>query len=351
MYSLSDYQYDLPGHLIAQHPAATRDLSRLLCLDRQNGDLRHHTFADLPDLLSPGDVLVINDTRVVPARLIGKKQTGGKVDMLLIDYAEKQDAPGQTEPVFKCMIKSSKRCAVGSVITFDHGLRATILGAGNGNYTARFSSPIDFDDQLDLSGRMPLPPYIRDENRDEDRDQMRYQTVYASKKGAIAAPTAGLHFTEDLLKTIESGGIHIARITLHVGHGTFLPVRVSDIRKHRMHSEWYEVPSNTSQLINQARSKGHRVVAVGTTSVRTLEYSSGDDGRVLSGTGLCDLFIYQGYRFKVVDALITNFHLPGSTLLMLVSALAGRSQILDAYRVAVENQYRFYSYGDAMFIY
>ena len=350
MFTLNDYNYDLPTDLIAQQPNEQRDSSHLLCLNRQNGTLSHHHFHEIVSYLHPGDVLVINNTAVIPGRLTGRKDSGGRVQVLLSGYTEA--AKSGRNPVCQCLVKASKRPAEGSWIHFSAGLSARVLNHRNGTCTLEFHSSDDFESLIDRIGQVPLPPYIK---RDAGAtppcdDRAAYQTVYARHKGAIAAPTAGLHFTRALLDRLQATGVQIAPLTLHVGYGTFLPVRVNDIRSHKMHAESFQIPQQSAIKINAARSRGGRVVAVGTTSVRTLEYASDAHGQVTAGNGSCDLFIYPGYRFKVVDALITNFHLPKSTLLMLVAAFAGREAILQAYRQAVENRYRFYSYGDAMLI-
>ncbi len=338
-----------------------REGSRLLLLDRENGALAHHRFRDLPDLLETGDVLVVNDTRVVPARLLGKKATGGNVEVLILDYGGGNGRNGSSadkKPVHRCLIRASKRPRTGTILLFDEGLEAEVLDFAEGLYTVAFSSPnASFSDLLHRIGRIPLPPYIgrtpaesRRGSARAEEDAAAYQTVYAEKEGAVAAPTAGLHFTPGLLDRIREKGVEIASITLHVGYGTFVPVRVEDIRSHQMHSERFEISPSTAETVSRAKADGRRVIAVGTTCVRTLEYAADETGRIAAGFGNCDLFIYPGYRFKAVDRMITNFHLPESTLLMLVSAFAGREKILNAYRQAVEAEYRFYSYGDAMFI-
>jgi S-adenosylmethionine:tRNA ribosyltransferase-isomerase len=354
MFSLNDYHYDLPADLIAQQPALHRDRSKLLCLDRRTGQLSHAAFNAIGDGLKAGDVLVINNTAVIPARLEGKKESGGKVEVLIADYPgghRSEEANGRF--VCRCLVKASKRPLPGSWLHFADPLKAKVLDSGNGACTLEFYAGGNFDSLLDKIGQVPLPPYIkRDSGSMSPCDDMTsYQTVYASCKGAVAAPTAGLHFTSRLLSELKAGGIKVVELTLHVGYGTFMPVRVSDIRQHQMHAEQFSISAPTAETINSARSAGHRVVAVGTTCVRTLEYAANADGRIEAGSGSCDLFIYPGYRFKVVDALITNFHLPKSTLLMLVTAFAGRQNVLDAYQEAVRCRYRFYSYGDAMFIY
>ena len=352
MFSLIDYNYDLPEELIAQRPAEQRDRSRLLFLRRWAEDLSHHEFYDICDFLSPEDILVINNTEVIPGRLLGKRDTGGKAEILILDYASRSKRMKKGSAfVCDCLIKTSKHPKIGSSFFFDQGLKAKIINCRDGIYTAEFLCSNDFETLLYRIGRMPLPPYIkRNGNNMSCDDRKSYQTVYASQKGAIAAPTAGLHFSKRLLEKLKKSGVRIVAITLHVGYGTFLPVRVSDIRDHKIHSEQYFIPEESANLINRTKANGGRVVAVGTTCVRTLEYASDNSGNVSSGKGNCDLFIYPGYRFKVVDAMITNFHLPKSTLLMLVSAFAGRKKVLNAYKEAINKEYRFYSYGDAMLI-
>ena len=346
MYSLSDYNYHLPEELIAQKPLAQRDLSRLLLLKRQSGELSHGEFSRLPDLLSSMDILVVNNTEVIPGRLRGRKDTGGKVEVLILDYAGAKKSQG--EFISNCLVKASKTTKPGTHLHFSDRLKAKVLDGQEGIYTLKFLYQGKFQDLLYKIGRVPLPPYIK-RAQDAD-DKLSYQTVYASARGAVAAPTAGFHFTEKLIKRINAKGVSVVSVTLHIGYGTFLPVRVSDIRDHRMHSERFTIPEITADAINRAKAEGKRIVAVGTTSVRTLEFASDANGKLVKGSGSCDLFIYPGYKFKVVDAMITNFHLPKSTLLMLVSAFAGRENILRAYAEAIEEGYRFYSYGDAMFI-
>jgi S-adenosylmethionine:tRNA ribosyltransferase-isomerase len=354
MYRLTDYHYDLPAELIAQQPVEQRDRSRLLCLDRQSGRVSHAIFSDIGDNLKAGDVLVVNNTAVIPGRLAGRKETGGKVEVLIADFVGGQKSTARNGNfVCRCLVKASKRCAPGTWFHFAEGLKAEVLAAGNGDYRLKFYSDGDFETSLYRIGQVPLPPYIKrnsGEMSDCD-DQTSYQTVYASHKGAIAAPTAGLHFTGNLLADLRAAGVQIVELTLHVGYGTFLPVRVSDIRRHQMHAEPFSISARAAKAINTARANGNRVVSVGTTCVRTLEYASKSTGEVQAGSGSCDLFIYPGYRFKTVDAMITNFHLPQSTLLMLVSAFASRDHVLNAYREAIRQCYRFYSYGDAMYIF
>ncbi len=354
MYDLNDYHYDLPDNLIAQQPVQQRDQSRLMRLCKNSGGVEHRHFYEIPKMLRPGDILVINNTQVVPGRLFGQKETGGQVELLLLEYSENsQDKQNENICVNKCLIKASKPSKPGTIIYFEEGLKATVLNNENGYYKVQFSCSGSFDKTLHRIGKMPVPPYIKRNPgsfSDFHEDNTSYQTVYAEKKGAIAAPTAGLHFTESLMNQIKQKGIDIAPVTLHVGYGSFAPVRSSDIRQHKIHSEIFDISENTAQKITEGKNQGRRIVAVGTTCVRTLEYASDKEGRLASGMGTCDLFIYPGYRFKIVDALITNFHLPKSTLIMLVSAFARRKNILEAYSKAIENNYRFYSYGDAMFI-
>jgi len=348
MYCIDDYDYRLPSGLIAQEPEKARDHSRLLGLDRRTGDITHHLFADIERLLRPGDLLVVNDTRVIPGRLVGTKETGGRIEVLMLDYptgAARGKAPSS------CMYKASRPPRSGSRITFSDQLTARVVDAAGGRCTLAFEYEGTFDDILEKTGDIPLPPYIRrDAGQAPCDDASVYQTVYAARRGAVAAPTAGLHFTAELLDRLEDRGISRTAVTLHVGYGTFSPVRVTDIRDHQIHSEAFTVSEETADAVNRARGEGRRVIAVGTTSVRTLEYAWGTDGRVHPGDGQCDLFIYPGYRFRCIDGMITNFHLPRSTLMMLVSAFAGRNPIMAAYREAIEREYRFFSYGDAMLI-
>ena len=353
MYALSDYNYPLPAERIAQKPAERRDQSNLLVMDRKTEKLSHHRFHALDNFFNPGDVLVVNNTAVIPGRLPGKKDTGGKVEVLIYGFnGSGKRRTIKEERVYECLVKAAKPPRTGSSFYFDEGLTAKVIERRNGMYLIRFYTEDDFEALLDRIGKVPLPPYIRRgaELEPPCDDRAAYQTVYASEKGAIAAPTAGLHFTSELLERLEAKGVAIVSITLHVGYGTFLPVRAQDIRSHQMHSEVYSIPGQAAHKINSARAAGYRVIAVGTTCVRTLEYASASGGHVQAGNGCCDLFIYPGYRFKAVDAMITNFHLPKSTLLMLVSAFAGRENVLNAYKEAVKRKYRFYSYGDAMLI-
>jgi S-adenosylmethionine:tRNA ribosyltransferase-isomerase len=353
MYSLKDYHYHLPPELIAQQPAVRRDRSNLMCLSRQTGDVSHHCFNEIGDFFQPGDVLVINNTAVIHARLEGRKETGGKIEVLIADYnGGLQSIRDNGHFVCQCLVKASKWPAPGTRLYFEDDLTAEVLGSCNGAHALKFSTDDDFEKVLDRIGKVPLPPYIK---RNPDKaasvdDARAYQTVYASHKGAVAAPTAGLHFTEELLDNLVAGGLKIVPLTLHVGIGTFLPVRSDDIRQHSMHSESFAISDESAEVINSARADGKKAIAVGTTCVRTLEYASSGRGVVAAGSGNCDLFIYPGYAFKAIDGMITNFHLPQSTLLMLVAAFAGRQKVLDAYREAIDRKYRCYSYGDAMLI-
>jgi len=352
MYSLHDYDYTLPEELIAQTPAQTRDQARLLAMNRRTGAIRHHHFQDLPGLLTPRDLLVVNNTRVVPARLFGHKSTGGKVEVLILDYAgglQRLDTEGAFTS--ECLVKASKKPKPGTQLNFGHHLSAEIIALQGDIHTVKFTSPQPFEATLAKIGVLPLPPYIkRTAAANNPHDRHDYQTIYASENGAIAAPTAGLHFTPGLLQTIDALGIPVVALTLHVGYGTFLPVRVTDIREHRMHAERFSVSQTVAETVNRHKAQGGRIVAVGTTSVRTLEFATGADGQLRAMEGHNDLYIYPGYQFRMVDAMITNFHLPQSTLLMLVSAFAGRLAILAGYREAVEEGYRFFSYGDGMLI-
>ncbi len=354
MYQLSDYDYDLPEAQIAQVPCEKRSASRLLHIHRETGVICHHRFFDLDSLLEPGDLLVVNNTRVIPARLLGKKETGGRVEVLIIDYAG--GVKNLEENGFfqcDCLVKASKNPKPGTILHLGENILAEVIRVRQYISEVRFLGGQDFINALKKSGQIPLPPYIKRKDGDGElakTDAQTYQTVYAAREGAVAAPTAGLHFTNSLMANLENKGVQIASLTLHVGYGTFVPVRVQDIREHQIHSEYYTVSSETAQKINQAKQEGRRVIAVGTTSVRTLEYLADDKGMVMPGMGNCDLFIYPGYTFKCVDAMVTNFHLPKSTLLMLVSAFYTRQKMIQAYETAIRADYRFFSYGDAMFI-
>lgn len=352
MFALSDYTYDLPPEQIAQVPVQNRSGSKLFHIDRKTRQCAHHTFGDLVSLLRSDDLLVVNNTKVIPARILGKKETGGKVEILIIDYTAGLKNLDQTG-FFQCdcLVKASKHPKAGARILLGKSMQAQVMAVNGYISQIRFSGGDQFLKFLETKGQIPLPPYIkRDDTAKDLKDAHNYQTVYAEHKGAVAAPTAGLHFTQELMDQLEKKGVEVASLTLHVGYGTFVPVRVDDIRDHQIHTEYFSLSAQTADKINAAKKAGRRIVAVGTTSVRTLEYVSDENGYVVSRAGQCDLFIYPGYRFKCVDAMITNFHLPESTLLMLVSAFYDRKKILEAYTLAVEKGYRFFSYGDAMFI-
>lgn len=336
----SDFYYELPEELIAQTPLERRDGSRLMLLDKVTGKTEHRRFFELPELLRQGDLLVMNDSRVLPARLIGHRPTGGAVEVLLL--TDKGDGR------WECLVRPGRKARPGDMVVFGDGeLQAHIEEIlDGGNRLIRFEYQGIFLEILEKLGRMPLPPYIHEELKDAER----YQTVYSRCLGSAAAPTAGLHFTPELLDRIRAKGVDTAFVTLHVGLGTFRPVKEEEIEDHDMHSEFCIVPDRTARLVNETRARGGRVVSVGTTSLRTLESFTGDDGILKAASGWTDIFIYPGYKFKCVDALVTNFHLPESTLLMLVSALAGREHVLNAYAQAVRERYRFFSFGDAMFI-
>ena len=349
MFSLKDYDFRLPEALIAQRPVPLRDHSRLLLFDRETGEVSHHRFDDILNLFNPSDLLVVNNTEVIPARLLGQKETGGKAEVLILDYpGNEKHIISDGECVCRCLIKTSKRPKDGATLVFNQRLKAKVVNFKDGIFTVRFMYQGKFEHILERIGHIPLPPYIK--RNDDKNDRTFYQTVYASQRGAVAAPTAGLHFSLSLMEKLKKKGMKIVAITLHVGYGTFLPVKVSDIRDHRMHSEWYSISKDAADKINASKKAGHRIVAVGTTAVRTLEYAVDENKMIVPGNGNCNLFIYPGYRFNIVDALLTNFHLPKSTLLMLVSAFSTRENVLKAYQKAIEKQYRFYSYGDAMLI-
>lgn len=336
----SDFYFDLPEELIAQVPIKERDRSRLLILDKETGKIQHRIFKDILNYLNKGDCLVLNDTRVIPARLFGVKDTGANVEFLLLKRIDKDR--------WQTLVKPGKRAKKGSIFTFGNGeLKGEIIDlAEEGTRIIEFSYEGIFEEVLDKLGDMPLPPYITESLDDKER----YQTVYSKHKGSAAAPTAGLHFTEELLDEIRNKGIKIAYITLHVGLGTFRPVKTENIKEHKMHSEFYMVSKDAAGTINRTKLEGGKIIAVGTTATRTLESVANDDGLVQAGNGWTDIFIYPGYKFKVIDSLLTNFHLPESTLIMLVSAIAGRENILNAYKCAVKEKYRFFSFGDAMLI-
>ena len=335
-----DFYFDLPEELIAQDPLEDRSSSRLLVLDKETGKTEHHVFKEIVDYLEEGDCLVLNDTKVLPARLIGAKVgTDAKIEVLLLKRKEND--------VWETLVKPGKKAKPGTKISFGDGLLVgeVVDIVEEGNRLIKFQYNGIFEEVLDQLGEMPLPPYITHHLEDKNR----YQTVYATHIGSAAAPTAGLHFTPELLQQIEEKGVKIARVTLHVGLGTFRPVKVENILEHHMHSEFYQIEEEAAQTINEAKDSGHRVICVGTTSCRTIE-SAAKNGRLRATSGWTDIFIYPGYEFKILDCLITNFHLPESTLIMLVSALAGREHVLDAYAEAVKERYRFFSFGDAMFI-
>lgn len=336
-----DFYFDLPEELIAQDPLEDRSSSRLLVLDKETGRVEHHVFREIIDYLQEGDCLVINDTKVIPARLIGSKiGTDAKIEVLLLKRKEND--------VWETLVKPGKKAKVGTRISFGDGLLVgeVVDIVEEGNRLIHFEYEGIFEEILDQLGQMPLPPYITHQLEDKNR----YQTVYAKHSGSAAAPTAGLHFTPELLKEIEEKGVQIARVTLHVGLGTFRPVKVDNILEHHMHSEFYQIEEEAAEKINRAKESGHRVICVGTTSCRTIESAADKNGKLHATNGWTEIFIYPGYEFKVSDCLITNFHLPESTLVMLVSALAGREQVLSAYEEAVKEKYRFFSFGDAMFI-
>lgn len=338
---LKDFNYDLPEELIAQDPLEDRSSSRLMVLHKDTGRIEHKIFRDIIDYLNPGDCLVINDTKVIPARLMGiKEDTGAAIEVLLL----KRNA----DDVWECLVKPGKKARTGARIVFGEGLLVgeIVDVIEDGNRMIKFHYEGIFEEILDKLGQMPLPPYITHKLQDKNR----YQTVYAKNEGSAAAPTAGLHFTKELLDNIKEKGVNVVSITLHVGLGTFRPVKVDKIEEHHMHTETFNISKEAADTINRTRAAGGRVIAVGTTSCRALESAATDDGTIPARSGDTDIFIYPGYKFKAIDCLITNFHLPESTLIMLVSALAGRDNIMNAYETAVKERYRFFSFGDAMFI-
>ncbi len=356
MYQLKSYDFDLPEKLIAQKPVGNRDGSRLLHLKKKTGLISHYKFKNLIDLLKEDDLLVINDTKVIPARLKGKKETGGKVEVLIIDFTKALKSFDKN-PYFECdcLVKASRSPKQGTNLFFQHGLEAVVVENRGKICNIRFMNNLKnsetFLDILYKIGDIPLPPYIkRDKGKALESDKEQYQTVYAQKEGAVAAPTAGLHFTDKLMGALLDKGVEIATITLHVGYGTFVPVEVEDIRDHNIHSEFFLVSRETAQKINRAKDDKRRVITVGTTTMRTLEFIADKSGRVNPGQGMCDIFIYPGYDFKCVNGMITNFHLPKSTLMMLVAAFAGSKNIFNAYKTAIKEKYRFFSFGDAMLI-
>ena len=336
-----DFYYDLPEELIAQDPLEDRSSSRLLVLDKKTGETQHHTFREIVNYLNPGDCLVINDTKVIPARLIGaKEETGAKIEVLLLKRKQND--------VWETLVKPGRKAKPGTRISFGDGLLngEVIDVVDEGNRLIRFEYDGIFEEILDQLGQMPLPPYITHQLKDKDR----YNTVYAAHEGSAAAPTAGLHFTPELLEEIDRKGVDIARVTLHVGLGTFRPVKVEDVENHHMHSEFYMIDEKAAEKINGAKARGGRIICVGTTSCRMIESAADENGHLKACSGWTEIFIYPGYTFKALDGLITNFHLPESTLIMLVSALAGRDHVLAAYEEAVRERYRFFSFGDAMLI-
>lgn len=338
---VKDFYYDLPQELIAQDPLEDRSSSRLMVLDKITGEVEHRHFKDITEYLRPGDCLVINNTKVIPARLYGVKEgTEAKIEILLLKRKEND--------IWETLVKPGKKCKIGTKIVFGEGILTgeVVDIVEEGNRLIQFHYEGIFEEILDRLGQMPLPPYITHQLQDKNR----YQTVYAKYDGSAAAPTAGLHFTPELLQQVRDMGVEIAEVTLHVGLGTFRPVKETDVLKHHMHSEFYKIEQSEADKINKAKKEGHRVIAVGTTSTRTLESAADENGFLTEKSGWTEIFIYPGYQFKVIDALITNFHLPESTLVMLVSALVGREHVLAAYETAVEEKYRFFSFGDAMFI-
>ncbi len=353
-YQLSAYDYFLPEAQIAQQPAEQRDQSRLLVLDCRDDVIQHQRFDNISELLKPGDLLVVNNTKVFPARLMGHKATGGKVEMLLLHFPEPGDRQGSMQQATALtLIKSSKRPKSGSILSFAGSLQAridTLRPDGKVEVTLMYPGGADLEEIFEMHGEIPLPPYISRPEGSTEKDSHRYQTKYARHTGSVAAPTAGLHFSDSLMEKIEAMNINRVAVTLHVGYGTFAPVRCDDIREHQIHQEFVQVSAATAEAVNATRAAGGRIWAVGTTTARTLEFAANDDGLIQPVQGLCGLYIYPGYQFKVVNNLITNFHLPQSSLLFLVSALAGRERILHSYREAVEQGYRFFSYGDAMAI-
>ena len=336
---LSDFDYDLPEDLIAQRPCEPRDHSRLMVIDKNSGEISHRSFWNLPEYLNPGDLLVFNDTRVIPARLIGRrKETGGRVEVFLLNR--------KSDVEWEALVKPGRKARPGEIIEFSTELECKIMNVTDfGGRIVRFIFRGIFEEILDKLGRTPLPPYIHEELEDTER----YQTVYARERGSAAAPTAGLHFTKELMDKIREKGVQFAFVTLHVGLGTFRPVNVDDVSRHVMHKEYYSVSEECARVVNQTQSEGGRIVAVGTTAIRTLE-TAGSNGQLTAGSGWTDIFIYPGYEFKTVDAIITNFHLPKSTLLMLISAFAGREKVLNGYQEAIKEKYSFFSFGDAMFL-
>jgi len=337
---LSDFDYELPKELIAQYPAREREKCRLMVLDRKSQEINHRMFGDIAEYIDKGDCLVLNNTKVIPARLFGRRESGGRVEIFLLE---------KKNPVCEALVRPSDRIHEGETILLESGDKAEVLGRGDVGRLVRLSRSID--EIMKKSGHMPLPPYI--DREDEEGDKVAYQTVYAAKEGATASPTAGLHFTNELIRSIETKGAAVASITLHTSYGTFAPIKTEDVESHRMHRERFELPEKAAETINRTKASGGRIFAVGTTSARTLEFCASinsDRSTIRAQSGLTDLYIYPGYRFKIVDCLVTNFHLPRSTLLLLVSAFAGKEFIERSYREAIDRRYRFFSYGDAMLI-
>jgi len=351
MYNIEDYDFELREDMIAQVPASGRDQSRLLHVNRANDELKDYSFYNLIDLLQPGDLIIVNNTKVVPARLYGKKESGGKVEILVLEHPESlNDSFADSR---WCLLKSSKRPRVGNCLLFENGLSGTVMEYGKGALIKiLFEGPVPVDRLLEECGKVPLPPYIKRETEDKiaPLDKERYQTVFSQKRGAIAAPTAGLHFTKGLIQKLKAREITVKEITLHVGYGTFQPVKVKDIREHTLGEEYYSISRETAEAINKAKSSQGRTIAVGTTVVRTLESAAASSGIIENKSGKTGLLITPGFKFRIIDGLVTNFHLPRSSLLFLVSAFAGNSLIKKAYKHAISNEYRFYSYGDAMLI-
>lgn len=343
---ISDFDYDLPKELIAQFPSEKRDHSNLMVLNKKNKTVQHKKFFNIVEYLSENDVLVMNNTRVIPARLLGKKITGANIEIFLLEK--------KSENLWKCLIKPSKRVKSGTIVEFSEEMKAEIIEkSSDDKWLINLKYNGDFENILSKVGNIPLPPYISrilSDEKKQNLDYERYQTIYAQNPGSVAAPTAGLHFTESLLEQIRQKGVQTCSITLNIGLGTFKPVRAENIIDHKMDPEYYEISENTAQIINQAKQKGKSIVAVGTTTVRTLESVYKSYGKVIPATGWSDMFIYPGYKFNIIDKIITNFHLPKSTLLMLVSAFAGKEFIFEAYQEAIRQKYHFYSYGDCMFI-
>lgn len=343
MMKTSDFNYHLPQELIAQHPAEKRELSRMMILESNSGSTSCHLFREFPTMLQRGDVLVINDTKVIPARLKGNRKSGAKVELFLLHPEDNGN--------WRCLVNPGRKVRPGDTVEFAGKLTADIIARyEDGTRSVKFSHEGSFEEAIEVAGEIPLPPYIKREEQ-EKADKERYQTVYAAAPGAVAAPTAGLHFTPEILETLEAKGVEIARVTLHVGMGTFKPVSAEEVADHKMDSEWFEITTETAAIVTLAKAQGRRIIAVGTTSVRTLESAwNTEENKLDSGCRWTEIFITPGYKFKAVDALLTNFHLPCSTLIMLISAMAGRENVLAAYEKAVSEKFRFYSYGDCMFI-